>query len=51
VFSSAQFLGVFAGGLIGGQFLASGGPAGVFFVCALLAAIWLALHGFGRPRR
>lgn len=47
VFSSAQFLGVFAGGLIGGRFLGHGRPADVFFVCTLLAAIWLALHGFG----
>ena len=50
VFSSAQFLGAFAGGLIGGRFLGQGGPGDVFFVCALLAAIWLALHGFGRPQ-
>jgi len=42
VFSSSQFLGAFAGGLIGGRFLAGGRPADVFFVCALLAAIWLA---------
>lgn len=41
VFSSAQFLGAFAGGLIGGRFLAAGRPADVFFVCALLATIWL----------
>ncbi|MEE8427757.1 MAG: MFS transporter [Woeseiaceae bacterium] len=51
VFSSAQFLGVFAGGLIGGRYLAAGRPADVFFVCALLAAVWLAMHGFGRPQR
>jgi MFS family permease len=42
VFSSAQFFGAFVGGLIGGRFLAGGRPADVFFVCALLAAIWLA---------
>lgn len=42
VFSSAQFLGAFAGGLLGGRFLAGGRPQDVFFVCALLAAIWLA---------
>jgi len=48
VFSSAQFLGAFVGGLIGGRFLAAGRPGDVFFVCALLAAIWLALAGFGR---
>jgi MFS family permease len=48
VFSSAQFLGAFSGGLIGGRFLGQGDPGNVFFVCALLAAIWLAMHGLGR---
>jgi len=48
VFSSSQFLGAFAGGLIGGRFLASGNPADVFFVCSLLAGIWMAVQGFGR---
>ncbi len=48
VFSSSQFLGAFAGGLLGGRFLADGRPENVFFVCALLAAIWLAVAGFGR---
>lgn len=51
VFSTAQFLGAFAGGLIGGRFLHEGRPADVFFVCALMAGTWLALHGFGRGRR
>jgi MFS family permease len=51
VFSSAQFLGAFSGGLIGGRFLQQGRPSDVFFVCALLAGIWLALQGFGRWRR
>jgi len=51
VFSSAQFLGAFVGGLIGGRFLGHGRPADVFFVCALLAGIWLALQSFGRFRR
>ena len=51
VFSSAQFLGAFVGGLIGGRFLGNGRPADVFFVCALLAGLWLALQGFGRFRR
>ncbi|NNF50230.1 MAG: MFS transporter [Woeseiaceae bacterium] len=50
VFSTAQFLGAFAGGLIGGQFLHEGRPSDVFFVCALMAAIWLALASFGRAR-
>lgn len=48
VFSSAQFLGAFAGGLVGGRFLAAGRPADVFFVCALLAAIWLAASSLFR---
>lgn len=47
VYSSAQFLGAFAGGLIGGHFIAGGNPATVFLVCALIAALWLALLGFG----
>lgn len=51
VFSSAQFFGAFVGGLIGGRFLGHGRPTDVFFVCALLAGIWLALQGFGRFRR
>ena len=51
VFSSAQFLGAFVGGLIGGRFLGQGRPADVFFVCALMAGIWLALQGFGKFRR
>ena len=48
VFSSAQFFGAFVGGLIGGRYLAAGRPADVFFVCALLAAIWLAMSGVFR---
>jgi MFS family permease len=51
VFSSAQFMGAFIGGLLGGHFLGEGRPGDVFFVCALLAGIWLALQGFGRFRR
>ena len=50
VFSTAQFLGAFTGGLIGGRFLDGNNPGDVFFVCVLLAAIWLALQGFGRFR-
>jgi MFS family permease len=48
VFASAQFFGAFVGGLIGGRFLAAGQPADVFFVCALLAGIWLAASGLFR---
>lgn len=51
VFSSSQFLGAFVGGLIGGSFLVDGNPGKVFFVCALLAGIWLALQDFGGFRK
>ena len=51
VFATAQFLGAFVGGLIGGRFLAAGRPADVFFVCALLAAIWLAMSSLFHRRR
>ena len=44
VFSSSQFLGAFAGGLIGGRFLAGGDTSAVFAVCALLAGAWLVIH-------
>ena len=50
VFSSSQFLGAFVGGVIGGRFLGHGRPTDVFFVCALMAGIWLALQGFGQFR-
>ncbi len=50
LFASSQFMGAFVGGLIGGRFLATGRPADVFFVCVLLAAIWLAMQGFSRFR-
>lgn len=45
VFSSSQFLGAFAGGLLGGRFLAGGDPSAVFLACALIAAAWLLVHG------
>ncbi len=48
VFSTAQFLGAFVGGLVGGRFMGAGRPADVFIVCALLAAIWLAQIGLAR---
>lgn len=44
VFSSSQFLGAFAGGLLGGRFIAGGDPGAVFLACALLAGLWLVLH-------
>jgi len=44
VFSSSQFLGAFAGGLLGGRFLSGGDPGTVFLACALLGGLWLLLH-------
>ena len=46
VFSSAQFLGAFTGGLVGGHFLSQDLPSDVFFISALFAAIWLVIQGF-----
>lgn len=46
VFSSSQFLGAFAGGILGGRFIAGGNPAAVFVVCAILVSVWLVLHRF-----
>jgi len=51
VYSSFQFFGAFIGGLIGGLFLGRGRPTDVFFVCALMGGIWLAMQGFGRFRQ
>lgn len=52
VFASSQFLGAFAGGLIGGRFLMGGRPEDVFVACVLMAALWLAVQAVtGRARR
>jgi MFS family permease len=47
VFSSSQFLGAFAGGLLGGRFLSGGDPGTVFLTCTVLACLWLLLHQAG----
>jgi len=44
VYSSAQFLGAFAGGLLGGWLLATGKPHWVFMSLGLLSFVWLAAH-------
>jgi predicted MFS family arabinose efflux permease len=44
VFSSSQFLGIFAGGLVGGRLLEGGRPTAVFVACAVISAIWLVAH-------
>lgn len=49
VFSSAQFFGIFAGGVLGGSLLEERPPSDVFFFGTVAAAIWLAAHFFARP--
>ena len=48
VFSSAQFLGAFAGGVMGGYLLSGGNTAPIFMACAVIAAVWLILHRIDR---
>ena len=49
IFSSAQFLGVFTGGVLGGSALQLGGTLGLVAVLLVLTAIWLlGLWRFGR---
>ena len=43
VYNTTQTLGVFFGGLLGGWIAAHHGTTGVFALCAVLAAVWLAL--------
>ncbi|MGH8222781.1 MAG: hypothetical protein ACREQZ_07390, partial [Woeseiaceae bacterium] len=47
VFSSSQFLGAFAGGLLGGRFIGGGEPTAVFIACGVIAALWLVWHQLG----
>ena len=41
VYTTCQFLGMFAGGLCGGALSGRFGAGGVFWFCAALAAVWL----------
>jgi MFS family permease len=51
VFSSAQFGGIFAGGLLGGWLLEMRPPDDVFLFCAAAVAVWLLIERFtGRKR-
>lgn len=43
VYSSSQFLGIFAGGVLGGVVLQHFQVAGIFMLAAVLSAIWLLL--------
>lgn len=44
VFSSAQFMGAFTGGIGGGWLLSSGRPEDVFLAAAAITGIWLVIH-------
>jgi MFS family permease len=48
VFSSFQFLGAFAGGMIGGWFLSFGHAQDVFIACTAMTGFWLLLHQLSR---
>jgi MFS family permease len=51
VFSSAQFGGIFAGGILGGWLLEMRPPDDVFLFCAAAVAVWLLIERFtGRKR-
>jgi MFS family permease len=43
VFSSSQFLGIFAGGAFGGVASAAGGTAGIFTLTLIAALLWLCI--------
>jgi predicted MFS family arabinose efflux permease len=52
VYSSAQFLGIFFGGGVGGWVLAAGGAPGTFLFTAALAAVWFIVAAtMDRPGR
>jgi predicted MFS family arabinose efflux permease len=52
IYSSAQFLGIFVGGAVGGLALGVAGTAGVFGLGLLVAAIWLGVAaGMRQPGR
>jgi MFS family permease len=51
VFSSAQFGGIFAGGLVGGWLLGMRPPEDVFLFCAGAVAVWLLVERFTGSQR
>ncbi len=54
IYSSAQFFGLFLGGLIGGWLDAGYGRIGVLLFCIILAIIWVSVHftvNFRRERQ
>jgi MFS family permease len=50
VYATAQFLGAFAGGVIGGVLATAGGPALVLAGNAVIALVWLGILIIGRVR-
>ena len=52
VYSTVQYLGAFAGGVIGGWLLGAGGERAVLAACAVLCVGWIAIaFGLREPRR
>lgn len=51
VYSSAQFLGIFVGGLLGGLLLGHAGEAGVFVLVGAAGLVWLGFFSKLRPPR
>jgi MFS family permease len=52
VYNTTQTLGVFFGGLVGGEMAKHYGPTGVFAIAAVLCALWFAVAlGMRPPRR
>ncbi|MGH8415029.1 MAG: MFS transporter [Gammaproteobacteria bacterium] len=49
VYSSSQFFGIFAGGVLGGWLQGVWGLTGVFSLCAVLAGLWWLVALFMRP--
>jgi MFS family permease len=49
VYNTTQTLGVFFGGLLGGWVARHHGAAAVFYMCAGLCALWLAVAAGMRP--
>lgn len=51
LYSSAQFLGIFVGGLFGGWLYGQFSFTGVYLFCLILTLFWLALASFMQPPR
>lgn len=49
IYSSSQFLGIFAGGALAGMLFQYAGGVGIFLVNALIGAIWIVIATFMKP--